>query len=68
MNVPVSNDNVTISFRFELDCEAEGDDSYEIKYRWLRNGLPLQYSARIHWVKEAYRLVVLDAIVSVKLE
>ncbi|CAB4021408.1 fibronectin type III domain-containing -like, partial [Paramuricea clavata] len=61
---PVDNRNVTITLRFELDCEAEGDPSYEVSYRWLRNGLPLEYSARIHWVKEANRLVILDAIVS----
>lgn len=60
----MSNRNVTITLRFELDCEATGDDSYEINYRWLRNGLPLELSARIHWVKEAHRLVVLDALVS----
>lgn len=61
---PVDNRNVTITLRFELDCEAEGDPSYEINYRWLRNGLPLAYNARVHWVKDANRLVILDAIVS----
>ena len=55
---------MTITLRFELECEAAGDPSYEISYRWLRNGLPLEYSARIHWVKEATTLVILDSIVS----
>ena len=64
MYAPMSNRNVTITLRFELECEAEGDPSYEIQYRWLRNGLPLEYTARIHWVKDAHRLVILDAIVS----
>ena len=59
----MSNRNVTERFRFELNCEATGDPSYEVKYRWLFNGLPLEYSARIHWVKEKYRLLILDALV-----
>lgn len=61
---PVSNRNVTVRYRYELDCKAKGDPTYEVKYRWLRNGLPLEYSARIHWVKEDYKLLVLDSLVS----